>query len=100
MRIIAPIGVTNGNSHSHKSKNLNTKNHWNSKNQERLEVFEYLRYSIQPEVSSPLGSGDFEMAHTHRHTTDGHRNLETESAQWANSEKICIIFVAKTYLID
>ena len=26
--------------------------------------------------------------HTDTHTTDGHRNLETESAQWADSLKI------------
>ena len=30
------------------------------------------------------------MAHTHRHTIHGHRDSETESAQWANSVEIHI----------
>ena len=31
------------------------------------------------------------MARTHTQTTHGHRDLETDSAQWADSVKICAL---------
>ena len=40
-----------------------------------------------PEVSSPPGSGVSAMAQAHTQATHGHGDLETESAQWANSVK-------------
>ena len=51
--------------------------------------------ALQQEVSSPPGNRASAIAHTtthtHTHMTDGHQNLETESAQWANSVKMkCI----------
>ena len=51
--------------------------------QKSLELCQYRHYAFQPEVSSPPGSGFSAMTQT----TCTHHDLETESAQWANSVK-------------
>ena len=48
-------------------------------------------FAIHSSIRSLLSTGKWgfcNATHTDTHTTDGHRNLETESAQGANSLKI------------
>ena len=45
------------------------KTHWNNKSPKIIEVCQYRQNTLWPEVSSPLGSGFFRDAHTHRQTS-------------------------------
>ena len=58
-----------------------------SKTRKCLDICQYYQYALWPEVSSPPGSGFSAMAQPHTQTTHGHCDLETESAQLADSVK-------------
>ena len=68
-----------------------------------LEVSKFWRYTLPPEVSIPPGSKVSTVANTNTHTQMTHKrcNLDTESAQWAESLKsFSLLFKASALWAD